>query len=122
MLCGRTATSSPSLVFSKTFTSTNYPGKRKTKIALVMNREQPGLDQAGLGGIKLRHQGSLRGSFLPNTTHHPNYPACMHVHMHEDSCVDPSHSSLKSLHGAPGKPELQVGPRDPRGKRSAAHC
>lgn len=96
MLWGRTVTSSPSFVFSKTFTSTSYPGKRGTKKQHLSRAQRaassgPGRDQ--------RHQIPAPGTTersrsekLSSTPHTiiPKDPAGVHTHMH-------THTHIRTL-------------------------
>lgn len=120
MLWGRIATSSPSLDFSKTFTSTNYPGERKTKNSIYLGqRQQPHLSQEEIRGIKFQHPGSWQGqdqrsSFLPHSTPPPQRPSRhTHTHTRAHGCIhvtplpSPSTESQRegSLEGWPWGPE-----------------
>lgn len=93
MLWGSTATSSPSLVFSKTFTSTNYSGREKTKNCTCLEQTAttsgPGGDQkhqvpASRTIERLRSEKEL--SSTPHTTA-PKDSAGTHAHTRTHLCA-----------------------------------
>lgn len=116
MLWGRTATFSPSLVFSKTFTSTNYSGRRNTKIQHLPWEES---SLCGSGGDQ-RHQIPAPGmterarsekQLSPTPT-----PCAQRPGRHTHHTHSRTHLLLRSLlsqvppMGPKGKTTLQAGP------------
>lgn len=81
MLWGRTVTSSPSFVFSKTFTSTIYPGKRKTKkTALVLCTESNLVwarqrSEASNSSTRNYRKVKTREAVFHTPHHHPQRPS-----------------------------------------------
>lgn len=136
MLWGRTATSSPSLVFSKTFTSTNYPGKRKTKKQHLSWAESNFIcirqrSEALNSSTRDHEEIKIREAAFFHNPQHPQRPtrcthmsACVRVHTHTPGPISASMSLLAQvpLLGPRGKTVLQNGLRDQREKTAAIHC
>lgn len=137
MLWGRTATSSPSLVFSKTFTSTNYPGKRKTKKQHLSWAESNFIcirqrSEALNSSTRDHEEIKIREAAFFHNPQHPQRPtrcthmsACVrvHTHTHQDPFLRPCHSLPKSLYWVPEERQscrMALGTREKRRQQFTA--